>query len=60
MWRGKGVLTFADILDNGGGNAGFFVNFPEGGLLVIFARLYGSLGKNPALVFITVVFVENK
>ncbi len=51
----EGVLAFANVLDDGGGDASLLMNLPEGGLLEVFARFYGSFGKNPAFVFVPVV-----
>ena len=56
----EGVLAFANVLDDGGGDASLLMNLPEGGLLEVFARFYGSFGKNPAFVFVPVVFVKNE
>ena len=56
----EGVLAFANVLDDGGGDASLLMNLPEGGLLEVFARFYGSLGKNPAFLFVPVVFVKNE
>ena len=54
----EGVLAFTNVLDDGGGDASLLMNLPEGGLLEVFARFYGSFGKNPAFVFVFDILIE--
>ena len=55
-----GVLAFANVLDDGGGDASLLMNLPKGGLLEVFARYYGSFGKSPAVVYVPGVFGKNE
>ena len=44
----KTILTFSYIFNNIGIYSGFFPDFPQRRILIVFALLYGSLGQYPA------------